>query len=285
MLTLYLVWGSTYLAIRVSVRTVPPLVAGGVRFLIAGLLMVPVLAFVHRGRPGPSRRELLGACVLGLWLLGGGPGLVTVCEAHVPSNLAAVIASLAAVWVVVYRLLGGERLSRLSIAAVLVGFAGVAVLLAPSVGGSGAPLGWLALTLLVPVFWSSGSYYGRRLLQPRDPFVTSAVEMTVAGAALTLAGLASGERVGDPSAASLTAIAYLVIASLVAFSAYVWLLGRLPISTVVTHQYVNPLVAVLLAAALLGEPITPSVAVGGALVIGAVAVILREDARAVSAPA
>lgn len=278
MACIYLVWGSTYLAIRVSVRTIPPLMGCGARFLAAGLVLFGVLAALGRLRPFPSRAELLGASVVGCWLLVGAVGLVTVCEQHIPSNIAAVIASTAAIWVVVFRRLNGERVPPRALAAVLAGFLGVAVLLATGSGGGDIPLGWLAVCLVVPFNWSSGSFFGAGLLQmPGDAFVASAVEMTAAGLVLLAGSLVAGEQLGSVSAASAAALAYLMLASLVAFSAYVWLLGKLPISTVVTHQYVNPVVAVILGALLLSEPITASVVVGAGLIIGAVVMIVRDQ--------
>jgi len=278
MACIYLVWGSTYLAIRVSVRTIPPLMGCGVRFLAAGLVLFGVLGAVGRLRPFPPPTELLGATVVGCWLLAGAVGLITVCEQHIPSNIAAVIASTAAIWVVIYRRLSGERVPPVALAAVLAGFAGVAVLLAPSVGGGGLPLGWLAVCLVVPFNWSSGSFYGAKMYRlPGDAFVASAIEMTAAGLLLLSLSLVAGERLGSFSAASAAAVIYLMFASLIAFSAYVWLLGKLPISTVVTHQYVNPVVAVILGAALLSEPVTWSVVVGAGLIIGAVVMIVRDQ--------
>jgi drug/metabolite transporter (DMT)-like permease len=278
MACIYLVWGSTYLAIRVSVRTIPPLMGCGVRFLAAGIVLFGVLGALGRLRPFPSRAEVWGASVVGCWLLVGAVGMITVCEQHIPSNIAAVIASTAAIWVVIYRRLNGERVPPKALAAVLAGFIGVAVLLAPSVGGGGLPLGWLAIALVVPFNWSSGSFYGARYYRmPDDAFVASAIEMTAAGLVLLAASLLAGERLGAVSAESVVAVVYLMLASLIAFSAYVWLLGKLPISTVVTHQYVNPVVAVILGAALLSEPVTWSVILGAGLIIGAVVMIVRDQ--------
>jgi len=280
----YVIWGSTYLAIRVSVDTIPPLLSTGTRFVISGPLLLAALALAGRLRPIPSRRELAGAALVGLWLLAGGVGVVTLAETEVPSNLAAVLASTASIWVVMYRLAAGERLRPVAAVGILVGFAGVAILLLWGRSGASAGIGWLALCVLGSVFWSSGSFYGRRLAAPRDPFVASAVQMLAAGVFMTALSVATGEAFdADPGAISLqsaAALAYLVVIGLIAFTAYVWLLGQLPISTIVTHQYVNPVVAVALGWLLLSEPVGAPMLLGAALVVAAVIAIVRAETRA-----
>ena len=279
MATVYLVWGSTYLAIRVMVETIPPVLAGAVRFLLAGALLAGILVASGRWQR-PSRRELIGASTFGCWLLIGGVGGVTLVETRVPSNVAAVIASTAALWVIVFRLLARERVRRAVLAGASVGFAGVALLLLPAADATGASLPWLVGSLASPLAWASGSFYGTRLLTlPTDAFVASAIEMLAAGAVQLLIALALGDLgETDASAVSLrsgAAIAYLVIASIVAYSAYVWLLEKLPISTVVTHQFVNPVVAVALGWLVLSERLTPLMLVAMAIIVGAVCAIVR----------
>jgi drug/metabolite transporter (DMT)-like permease len=277
---LYLVWGSTYLAIRVTVETMPPLVSAGVRFLLAGALVLAVLAALGRLGPRPSWVQIRGAAVAGTWIIFGGVGGVTITESHAPSNLTAVLASTTSLWVVGYRALGGERISRGAIAGAVIGVAGVIVLLSP--GGSGADNPWLLLAIVAALFWSTGSFYGRRLTQPADPFVGAVVQMLIAGAAMLAVGIVvDGFDSLDPtvpSARSWLALAYLAVAGGVAFSAYVWALKNLPISTVVSHQYVNPAVAVVLGAVILGESLGASALIGAALVIAAVFATVRSDA-------
>ena len=277
---LYIVWGSTYLAIRVTVETMQPLVSGGVRFLLAGTLTLGVLAALGRLGTRPSWPEIRGSALIGIWILMGGVGVVTLAETHVPSNLAAVLASTTSLWVVGYRALGGERIGRGTIAGAIIGVVGVIVLLSP--GGSGTHSPWLLVAVLASLFWSTGSFYGRRLAQPADPFVGAVVQMLSAGAVMTVVGVVlDGAGSLDPSRASahsLLALAYLVVAGAAAFSAYVWALRHLPISTVVSHQYVNPAVAVLLGALLLGESLDASSLAGAVLVIAAVFATVRSDA-------
>ena len=268
---LYFVWGSTYLAIRVTVETLQPLVAAGVRFLIAGALTLAVLAALGRLGERPTREQLRGSAIVGVWLLCGGVGPVTITENHAPSNLTAVLASTTSLWVIGYRALAGERLGRGSIAGAVLGLVGVVVLFSP--GGSGIQNPWLLLAIVCSLFWSTGSFYGRRLTQIPDPFVGAVVQMFTAGTLMTVAAvLLDGTDALDLSAASgrsLLALTYLIVAGGITFSAYVWALQHLPISTVVSHQYVNPAVAVVLGAVFLDETLGLSAVIGAALVIAA----------------
>lgn len=277
---LYVVWGSTYLAIRIAVETLHPLAIGGVRFILSGAITLAALAALGRLGQRPSAAEVRGAALAGVWLLVGGVGVVTIAETHVPSNLAAVLASTTSLWIVGYRLLGRERVGRGAIVGAVMGIAGVIVLLSPGSGGVSLP--WLSLAVVAALFWSTGSYYGRRLTVPSDPFVAAVIEMLTAGAVMTIgAVLLDGVGALDLSAASahsLLALLYLVVAGAIAFLAYIWALGRLPISTVVSHQYVNPAVAVLLGAVLLGESLSLASFIGAALVIAAVFATVRSEA-------
>jgi drug/metabolite transporter (DMT)-like permease len=283
---LYIVWGSTYLAIRVTVETMPSLVSCGVRFLLAGALVFTVLAVLGRLGPRPTWTELRGSALAGSWIIIGGVGVVTITETHAASNLTAVLASTTSLWVVGYRALSGERISRGAIAGAAIGVVGVIVLLSP--GGSGTDNPWLMLAVVAALFWSTGSFYGRRLTQSADPFVGAVVQMLTAGTIMVLVGIAvDGVDALDPttpSARSWLALAYLAVAGAAAFSAYVWALKNLPISTVVSHQYVNPAVAVLLGAIILDESLGLSAVIGAALVIAAVFATVRSDARPAPCP-
>jgi drug/metabolite transporter (DMT)-like permease len=283
---LYIVWGSTYLAIKVSVETLHPFAAAGVRFVLAGALTLAALAALGRLGGRPSAAEVRGAALGGIWLIFGGVGLVTLTESHAPSNLTAVLASTTSLWVVGYRALAGERIGRGSIAGALLGVVGVIVLLSP--GASGAESPWLLLAVVASLFWSTGSFYGRRLTQPADPFMGAVIQMLSAGVVMTVAGVAlDGVGALDLTAASgrsLLALAYLIVAGGIAFSAYVWALQHLPISTVVSHQYVNPAVAVLLGAVILDESLRASALIGAALVIGAVFATVRSEASPAPCP-
>ena len=285
--TLYLVWGSTYLGIKVMVETMPPFLSTGARFAFAGLLLAAVLAL--RGRSlRVTRRELAACAALGAALLTFGVGVVTVAETRIDSSVAAIIAGSVPLQVALLRLLSRQRIATTTLASVMVGLAGVALIVVPA-GGSGSTLGGLAIMLAATISWSLGSFFSGRAPLPRDPFVATVWEMLAAAVFLTVLGLAAGEA-GDvrPEAfshRSLAALAYLAVAgSLVGFSAYVWLLHHVPISKVVTHQYVNPLVAVLLGAAFLSERLSWTALLGATLIVGSVFAVVRRETGGPSEP-
>jgi drug/metabolite transporter (DMT)-like permease len=266
------------------VETVPPLLGAGLRFGLAGALMLAFLAARgHRVRV--TRAELVGAGLVGVALCFGGNGLVTVAERDVPSGLAALIVASIPLFIVVYRLLAGDRPAAATLAGVLVGFAGVGVLLLPGGRPEDVPLGPTLLIVLAASLWALGSFGAQRLTMPSAPLVSTGWQMLLGGGAMLVcavpAGELSGLEVSRFSADSVAAFAYLVIAgSLIAFTAYAWLLQRAPISQVSTYAYVNPVVAVVLGALILDEQIGWPMLAGTALVLPAVAVIVRREAAA-----
>ena len=284
----YLVWGSTYLAIRYAIgastgqRGLPPLLMGGTRFLLAGGLMY---AFAIRrpaadGRPDPVRREQWFACaVVGIALLLGGNGLVMLAERDVDSGIAAVVIALVPIWTALLALgIGGERLRRTAVAGLAIGFLGAAVLANPN-GASRVPIGGMLLLIAATLSWSAGSYYGRSAPVPRRPLVMTGMEMLTGGAALLVAGVLSGEvsdlDLGAVGWTAWVAAAYLVVfGSMVAFTAYVWLLRNAPLSLTTTYAYVNPAVAVLLGALFLDERLTGRTLVASALILVGVALVV-----------
>ena len=280
--TVYFVWGSTYVAIKISVRTLPALLSAGLRFLFAGLLLALILALLGRSIR-VTRRELASSALLGLALLTFGVGMVTLAETRIDSSMAAMIVGSVPLQVIVLRTLARERVALATRLSVLVGLAGVALVVVPGSEGASSAVG-LALMLGATVSWSLGSFFGHRLPLPSDGFVATTWEMTTAGVFLLLLGTATGE-VGDLNAAgfsfeSIAAWLYLLVfGSLIGFTAYAWLLRNAPISTVVTHQYVNPLVAIVLGAALLGEELSLATGVGAALIVGGVFVAVRQENR------
>ena len=286
--TVYLVWGSTYLAIKISVRTMPAFLSAGTRFLLAGALLGAILLATGRSLR-VTRRELASSALLGLALLTLGVGVVTLAETRIDSSIAAMIAGSVPLQVIVLRTLARERVALATRLSVLVGLAGLALIVVPGGEGASSAVG-LALMLGASISWSLGSFFGHRLPLARDGFVATTWEMLCAGAFLLVLGAATGE-VGDvdPAAFSLESIAawlYLaVVGSLVGFTAYAWLLRNAPISKVVTHQYVNPVVAIVLGALLLDERLTASVAAGAALIVGSVFVVVRQEGKPEPAPA
>src|SRR5215216_3057533 len=260
--TVYVVWGSTYLAIRVMVETVPPLLGAGLRFLLAGAVLYPFLV-VRRGWADVRvpAAQVGASALVGLLFLAGGTGLVTVAERDVPSGLAAVLVAAMPLVVVVLRRLAGEPVARATAIGVIAGFAGVAVLLLPGNPASGAGALGLGLILVATVSMAVASFVSSRLPVPGDTLVATALELLAAGVVLCLAGLLTGETadlaLDRVSGASLAAFVYLVVAgSLVAYTAYVWLLANAPVSQATTHTHVNPVVAVLLGWLVLHERVT-----------------------------
>ena len=285
--TVYIVWGSTYLAIKLSVRTLPAFLSAGSRFLLAGVLLALILGL--RGRSiRVTRRELASSAILGLALLGLGVGLVTFAETRIDSSTAAMIAGSVPLQVILLRTLARERVALATRLSVLVGLAGLALIVIPGGEGSASAVG-LAISVAASVSWSLGSFFAHRLPLPRDAFVATTWEMLSAGVFLLLLGVATGE-LGSMDAAGFTfqsvaAWLYLaVFGSLVGFTAYAWLLRNAPISKVVTHQYVNPVVALLLGAALLDEQLTLAIVLGAALIVGSVFVVVRQEGSATRRP-
>jgi drug/metabolite transporter (DMT)-like permease len=275
--TVYLVWGSTYLAIRVTDRTMPPFLMSSVRFLIAGTVLY---ALVARGRARPTLREWRAAAIVGAALLLVGNGGVAWAETRLESGLAALIVAIIPLWVALMdRVFFGRRLSASALVGLVIGFAGVALLVQP---GSGADA-FAALVLVVTTSaWAGGSLYARGAPLPESPLLAAAMQMLTAGVFLAVTGLVAGEagRVNADSFAAKPVIAfvYLVIfGSLVAFSAYAWLLKNVRISTVSTYAFVNPVVAVALGTLFLSEPIGWTTVIAGASIV--VAVVLIVTAR------
>jgi drug/metabolite transporter (DMT)-like permease len=286
--TVYLVWGSTYVAIKISVQTLPAFFSAGSRFLLAGALLALILVLTGRSIR-VTRRELLSSALLGLALLTLGVGVVTLAETRIDSSTAAMIVGSVPLQVIVLRTLARERVSLATRLSVLVGLAGVALVVVPGGEGSSSAVG-LALMLGATVSWSLGSFFGNRLPQPQDGFVAATWQMLSAGALLLVLGAARGELGSvEPAGFSFESVAawlYLALfGTLVGFTAYAWLLRNAPISKVVTHQYVNPLVAIVLGAALLDEQLTVATAFGAALIVGSVFVAVRQESATRRSPA
>jgi drug/metabolite transporter (DMT)-like permease len=280
--TVYIVWGSTYLAIRVMVETVPPLLGAGVRFTVAGAVMVGVLSLRRRVRP--TRAQLLSALLVGI-LLPGANAVVSVAEQEVPSSIAALLIASVPLWVIILRRVAGEPVSRASVGAVLVGFAGVALLLRPGEQSGDATVLGLAAVVVAALMWATGSFASPRLTLPRDPLVSTGWQMLLGGLVCVAVGLAVGEAgdvdVGEFSTRSIVALTYLVaVGSWFAFTAYAWLLQNAPIAKVATYAYVNPVVAILLGWLVLDEVVTPVTIGGAAVIVVSVALVVRiESAR------
>jgi drug/metabolite transporter (DMT)-like permease len=278
----YVVWGSTYLGIHFVVQTMPPMVSAGIRFLVAAVLLAAVLAV--RSGPGVLRvpwRRLGTTVLVGVLLLTGGNGMVGVAEQHMSSGLAALLVASVPLWLVIFRWSTGDRPPVSTLAGVLVGFGGLALLTLTRGGGSGSPLG-VAVILGAALSWSVGSFLSSRLPMPANPFTASVYEMAAGGLTLLALGFGRGERLHlhEVSRASWIALAYLIVfGSLVAFTSYVWLLGNAPISLVGTYAYVNPAVAVLLGVAFAGEHAGWTMLAGGLIIIVGVGLVVSTERR------
>lgn len=289
LLIVYIVWGSTYLAIRVVVETMPPMVSAGARFGTAAVLLAAILRVRHgRGALRVTGRQLAGAALVGVLLLTGGNGLVMLAESGppgvaVPSGIAALLVAIVPLLVVLLRLAVRDRPRSTTVAGVFVGLGGLVVLVAPTGGAAAAaPLAGALLVLAAATSWSTGSFISSRISMPSDAFVATVYQMGAGAAALLAIGALRGELRGfdvtQVSARSWSALVYLLVAgSLIAFTAYVWLLQNAPISLVATYAYVNPAVAVALGALFVAEPITPRVLLGGLVIVVGVALVVTTE--------
>ena len=291
LLTVYVVWGSTYLAIAVMIETMPPLLAAGVRYGLAGLIMLVALIAFRRLRRSDEPRERptaahwRSAAVVGTLLLLGGNGGVVLSELLIPSGMAAVlVATLPMSLAVLDAIVTRRRPSRLVVGGLVAGIVGVVVLLVPLSGIESLNPAGVALALGAEFSWALGSIYSRNAPRPRSNLLATGMEMLVGGAALVLVGSLLGEigrtDISAFSLGSVVAFAYLVVfGSIVAFTAYTWLLANVPVSTVATYAYVNPIVAVALGAIILSEPITIRTLVASVLIIGAVVAMVSGRPR------
>ncbi len=279
----YVIWGSTYFFIRVAIETMPPLLMVGVRYVVAGSVLLAITSRLPgREQDRIGRRQWRAAAITGALLLLGGNGGVAYGEQFIPTGMTALVVATVPVWIAVFgALFLRGRLHGLAVVGLGLGLLGTVVLVAPRTGGGG-DLGHMLLLLCSPLTWAIGSLYATRGALPRRPLVATGMEMLCGGVLLCLAGLAIGEagavHLERISMASWLSMLYLIVfGSLLAFTCYIWLLTQVPTTAVATYAYVNPLVAVLLGWAFLGEPVTAQTLVAAALIIAAVAVILSRS--------
>jgi drug/metabolite transporter (DMT)-like permease len=281
LLAIYIVWGSTYLAIRFAVGTIPPFLMAGTRFLVAGLILYVWRRLV--GDPSPTPRQWRSALIVGLLLLLGGNGLVSWAEQHVASSIAALMIASVPLWMVLIDTLRpkGIKPDWKIVLGLLVGFGGIA-LLVTSTKSDGAsegmnPLGIGAL-ILASLLWSIGSVYGSDADMPESSLLSTGMEMLGGAAGLFLVGTLTGEwrslDLASITSNSLVGLAYLVtFGSLVGFVSYVWLLRNAPLSLVSTYAYVNPVVAIFVGAWIGNELINGRIIIAALVIIGSVGVI------------
>jgi drug/metabolite transporter (DMT)-like permease len=276
---LYTVWGSTYLAIRYAVQTLPPFLLSSVRFLTAGALLYGWLRY--RGAPTPSRQHWVSGFIIGALLLGGGNGPVVWAEKTIPSGLAALMVSVVPLWMGFFDWIRphGQRPRVQTAVGLVMGFVGLIILIGPENLQSPTSLSpGLIVLLFAPITWALGSVYSRRAALPSSPFMSTAIEMIAGGFVLLLLGAGLGEfqQINVPAISwvSIAALIYLIfIGALVGFSAYIYLLKHASLSVASTYAYVNPVVAVILGWLVASEKITVSTFIGGAIIVASVALM------------
>lgn len=284
--TVYLVWGSSYLAIRIGVRDLPPFLFSGLRFCCAGLLM---LAWARtRGYKLPARREDWHSIVVAaLTMLVAGNGLVTWAEQWVTSNQAALIVATSALWIAWFGTFGrrGEALNAWIVTGLLTGFAGVAVLVGGGIQMRAAPLSAYLGLLIAPVAWGVGSVYLRRYPPACSAWIGAALQMLVAGGIMAGIGFAAGELPRwHWTADGFWALLYLIVfGSCLAYGAYFWLVQQVTPAVLGTYAYVNPAVAVVLGWALIDERLAATQWLGTAVILAGVVLVTLAARRPVVA--
>jgi drug/metabolite transporter (DMT)-like permease len=279
----YVIWGSTYLTIKIAIETLPALLMSGTRFLLAGLLL-----FAFARRPGAPKERLTSvhwraAAVIGGCLLLGGNGGVAWGEQYLPSGFVALIVATVPLWMALFApAFGGRWINWTAAAGIALGLAGIILLVRP--GGDGAAHWQTLVVLLSPFAWAIGSLYARRAPAPSQPLSAVGMQMMTGGAMLIVAGIATGElahtHLSSVSFASVASFVYLIlIGSMVGYVAYIWLLHHVSPTAASTYAFVNPVVAVALGALVLGEVLNPISLVAAALIVGAVALLLVGQSR------
>jgi drug/metabolite transporter (DMT)-like permease len=289
MLIIYVVWSSTYLAIRFAVESFPPFIMAAARFLIAGIILYGFRRI--KGDAPPRRLEWRSTAIIGLFLLLGGNGGVSWAEQRVVSSIAALIVGSTPLWIVLVDAIrpNGKKPGWLAFAGVILGFVGIAILIDPwgnNLGDNPIAIdGWgIAALLLASLSWAIGSVFSRQAEIPASPLLATGMEMIAGGIGLLVVGTVLGEwqqlRLEEISIRSWWSLAYLIIfGSLMGFATYTWLLRVAPISLVSTYAYVNPLVAIFLGNVLAQEPLTTQLVISAGIIIGSVIIITTANIR------
>ena len=285
-MSIYTIWGSTYLAIRLAIETFPPFLMAAIRFLIAGGALYAWMRL--KGAPRPTRANWKAATIVGVFLLLGGNGGVVKAEQVFPSGLTAVLITTVPIWMALVELVRKDRIvpTLHVVLGLVLGFGGVVLLVGPGnlVGSGGLNPLWVGVLILASLSWAIGSVYSRKASLPRTPLLGSGMEMLTGGALLLVVSLVSLEWVGfqpsNVSVLSLVSFIYLIVfGSLIGFSSYVWLLTKTTTARVSTYAYVNPVVAVFLGYFLAGEQLTLRTLLASSVIVIAVVVITTFKSR------
>jgi len=281
LIALYIVWGSTYLAIRFAVETIPPFAMAGIRFLISGAMLYTWRRLA--GDAAPTLRQWRSAVIIGVLLLLGGNGLVSWAEQHVASGIAALMVGSIPLWMVLIEALrsGGARPDWKIVLGLAIGFGGIALLVTSSTGitnKDGLDIVGVIVLLMAALIWSFGSVYARDADMPKSSLLGTGMEMLGGAAGLFVVATLGGEwsrlDLAQVSTNSALGLAYLIVfGSLVGFVSYSWLLRHAPLPLVSTYAYVNPIVAILVGAWLAREPLTVGIILSALIIIGSVVVI------------
>lgn len=291
MISIYIVWGSTYLAIRFAVDTIPPFLMAGIRNLTAGVILYTFMRL--RGTPAPTRLNWRSAAIIGLLLLTGGNGLVSWAEKTVPSAITALLVGAVPLWMILIDWVSGryrdpeKRPNWPAFVGVFTGFAGIALLVGPDeIGNTQVDLIGAGALLLGALLWAGGSLYSREAVLPKSPLLGTGMEMITGGLGLFVVSLLAGEwgqfDLAAVSAKSLYGMLYLILfGSLVGFASYTWLLRAAPTTLVSTYAYVNPVVAIFLGVLFAGEVISGRMLLAAVIILASVALITftRQPAR------
>ena len=282
--TIYIAWGSTYLAMRVMVRTIPPLLGASTRFLVAGAIVVAWVAS-RQGRAGLrlTRGQLLTLAATGALVPGIGNGLNSLAVKHATSVTVALLNAAVPLWVILIRRFARERVPAVTLVVVPIGFSGVAIMLLPG-GNVGASALGVIFALGAGAAWGVGAFASARLIRDIAPSLVIGVQMLAAGLVQLVIGVGLGElsdfHPGRFSGASVGALVYLVsVGGFITYTVYAWLLQRAPVSQIATYAFVNPIVAVVLGRLILDESLGWTGLVGAAVIVGSVALTVRSETR------
>lgn len=283
----YLVWGSTYLAIELAIRTMPPLLSMGARFLTASLLLGLFLQIKFGKKAFDiNLRQLLALALLGGLLLGLGLGMVTLAQFNnVPTGMVALLISALPFWIAIFKAIEGSKTSYLSWVGIFLGFIGVGILLQPELSkpNNATHIFWMLMVIIGNLGWAFGTYISPRLELPKNTFVITFYQMILGGVGMSLAGILSGEVLSDFFDASLASWGWwlylVIIGSILTYSAYLWLVANAPVGLISTYAYVNPVIAVFLGVLFLQEKLSITLLLGAVVVITGVFIVVRVESK------